>query len=180
MLVKEVIKETLKSIQRDGMTVTPELYAQTFCRIAKKAGLDLAECRPAQKFVDRLPEAVRKRAKARKIMALEDLIVFMTGELQRALSAAGKNGSASVAAPISALYVHILGKSLTPSFDESLFGEINRFIRKLLEAPSLFFEHGIQKELLDLVGERISPVTGNGNNRFPNCATPSRGCRKRR
>ena len=150
MLAKEIIIETLRQIQRDRVTATPEVYAKTFCAVAKKAGLDLAECKPAKPHIARLPEQLRAQAEARNICTLEELMAFLVGALQRGIGLSKKETEQVISE-----LTKLLGKAMTPSFGELATRKLTQTLAALERNPLLAIDKKYQARVIALVGERI-------------------------
>ncbi len=150
MLVKEIIIETLKQIQRDRVTATPQVYAKTFCQVAKRAGLEIEECRPAKAYIDRLPTALKEQAINREITQMEDLASFLIGELRRQVSLPPRQADRVVR-----ILVDLLAKAMTPSFAAFDTARLNEVIAAIEEGPDRVLDPKWQKQVVRLVAERI-------------------------
>jgi diguanylate cyclase (GGDEF)-like protein len=150
MLSKEIILETLKTIQRERVIATPEVYAKTFCAVAKKAGLDLEECKPALKHIARLPEALKTQAADRRITQIDDLLAFLIGAIQRG-GGANKKESGEIAASL----IDLIAKAMTPSFSEFDTKKLSKTMEALEENPRLVLDKTWQKRIIALIAERI-------------------------
>lgn len=150
MLAKEIIVETLRQIQRDRVTATPEVYAKTFCQVARKAGLDLDECRPAKAHIDRLPEPLKTQAQTRDIRQLDDLAAFLIGELRRSASIPQRDADRVVRELIA-----LLAKAMTPSFAEFDTAKLNETLSAIEATPAKVLESAWQTKVVKLVAERI-------------------------
>ncbi|GHV05788.1 hypothetical protein AGMMS50229_09450 [Campylobacterota bacterium] len=152
MLAKEIIIETLKQIQRDRVTATPEVYAKTFCIVAKKAGLDLEECRPAKIHIARLPEPLKTQATSRNIAQLDELIAFLIGAIMRGTNDKGSDKKTS---DIVAAMKQLLAKAMTPSFSRFGSGKLNTTLQALDRNLALALDPNYRQRILELIGDRI-------------------------
>jgi diguanylate cyclase (GGDEF)-like protein len=151
MLGKEIIIETLKQIQRDRVTATPNVYAKTFCQIAKKAGLDLEECRPAETHINRLPEPLKSQALTRGITQYDELLAFLIGAIQRGAAGVSKRDAEAIVRELTVL----LTKALAPSFTEFKTFRLNATLSALEKNPALALDKTYQSRIVTLIGERI-------------------------
>lgn len=157
MLVKEIIKKTLIKTQRDGITATPDVYAKTFCQIAKQEGLHLAECSPAKKFIEKLDSPQKEEAERKKIQQLDELIIFLITSHKRDLklkeSKLKQNiGNSSV--NTCKVYGSIIKEALAPSFTKDLEKKIDSTARRL--SKNLLTPSGkLIDDIYALIYERI-------------------------
>ncbi|MCV6608745.1 MAG: diguanylate cyclase [Campylobacterales bacterium] len=132
MSVKDVVKKTLLKIQREGMTVTPDVYGKAFCIEAKKAGLNLKECYPAEKYIEKLEGKAKQEAKDKKIEQLDDLLTFLIAFHKREQKHSiviekQPNNSKRVIKS----YNSILTQALEPSFTRNLQERVKTAVEKL-------------------------------------------------
>ncbi|GHS89750.1 hypothetical protein FACS189487_10580 [Campylobacterota bacterium] len=150
MLGKEIIIETLKQIQRDRVTATPDVYAKTFCAIAKKAGFDMDECRPAAKYIARLPEPLKTQANDRKIEQIDDLMAFIIGAILRGAALPKKD-----AEEIVRVMNDLLAKAMTPSFSNADTRVLSKTLDALEKDPRRIVDKLWQHKILALIVDRI-------------------------
>lgn len=84
MTIKEIIKKTLQKMNEDGVLITPLAYKAYFCKEAKSAGLLIDDCLELEKYASKMGETLQKQFKKYYAKNLDDLIVFLTSNLNRA------------------------------------------------------------------------------------------------
>lgn len=156
MLVKEIIKKTLSRIQRQGLTITPDVYEKTFCKIAKEEGLVLEECTPAKKYIKRLDKQKQAEAVRKNVKLLDELVVFLIASYERDIKRLGEQKTTSTNAPSSLLksYADITKESLNPSFTKELAPQIEHIkkrIDKNFHNPSM----ALLKDIKEIINMRV-------------------------
>jgi len=84
MTVKEIIKKTLQKMSEDGALMTPTVYKNYFCKEVKNLGLIVDDCQELEKYTSKMNETLQKQFKKYYPKNLDDLIVFMSSNLNRA------------------------------------------------------------------------------------------------
>jgi len=84
MTIKEIIKKTLQKMNDDGVLITPLAYKGYFCKEAKSSGLLIDDCLELEKYSSKMGEALQKQFKKYYAKNLDDLVVFLTSNLNRA------------------------------------------------------------------------------------------------
>ncbi|MGP1561942.1 MAG: GGDEF domain-containing protein [Helicobacteraceae bacterium] len=157
MLVKDIIKKTLLQIQQQGITITPEVYAKTFCELAKKAGLALEECAPAKKYIKKLPPAKQEEALARGVEQLDELAMFLIASYERdikKMASQARQVDDGALAKVCKTYSELLKDALEPSFTKALDKKIS-LTKARLEKNFLAPAARLTDDIKILVFERI-------------------------
>jgi len=83
MKIQEIIRNTLHNIKKKNLTLTPDVYSEQFCMEAKRAKVVVEDCQKFEKFVNQLPDEIKKVAKKRNVQSVEQLIRLLASELMR-------------------------------------------------------------------------------------------------
>ena len=89
MTIQEIIKKSLQEIKNRGLQLTPEVYAEIFCRHAKRANVIMEDCQKLEKYLKRLSPEVQKRVKERHVSTIDQLVQYLGSEVMR--TEPGKN-----------------------------------------------------------------------------------------
>ncbi|MDR2639548.1 MAG: diguanylate cyclase [Helicobacteraceae bacterium] len=99
MSLSETIKNTLAVFKETKEPITPDNYQRVFCREAKKLGVALPDCNFIKRSVANLAPPIQIEAEAYRIRTKEELVVFLTSRLNRAVNA-GKADAFALASSI--------------------------------------------------------------------------------
>ncbi len=83
--INDIIKESIKKMQEQKVTFTPENYQKTFCKVAKDKGLILEDCMQLEKYIEKLDKKLKQEIKNFKVKNIDELFVFLSSRLQRSL-----------------------------------------------------------------------------------------------
>ncbi len=83
MTIQNIIKNSIKALQQRDETLTPENYANAFCKEAKKHGVVVDDCMKVDKFIKRLNPKYQRELYSRNIQTLDELFTFLTTVLNR-------------------------------------------------------------------------------------------------
>ena len=72
MTVQGIIKRAMKRLELEGKILTPDFYAEAFCKEAQKAGVKVEDCFQVNKMTDTLNKDLQKDLQ-KKIRA-DDLV----------------------------------------------------------------------------------------------------------
>lgn len=84
MTVKEIIKKTLQKMNKEGVLITPLAYKEYFCKEARSSGLLVDDCLELERYSSKMSETLQKQFKKYYAKNLDDLIVFLISNLNRA------------------------------------------------------------------------------------------------
>ncbi|MDR2152416.1 MAG: GGDEF domain-containing protein [Helicobacteraceae bacterium] len=87
MSLSDTIKNTLAVFRETKEPITPDNYSRVFCAEAKKLGLDLPDCNFIKRSIANLAPQTQAEAEAYRIRTKEELVVFLTSRLNRAITA---------------------------------------------------------------------------------------------
>ncbi len=83
--INDIIKESIKRIQKEKISFTPANYQDIFCRVAKENGLILEDCRRVEKYIQKLDANLKNEIKNFKVKNLDELFAFLSSRLSRSL-----------------------------------------------------------------------------------------------
>ena len=81
--INEIIKESLETLKKEHLTLTPDNYTQVFCSVAKKKGVVVEDCQKVDKCLQRLDTAYAQEAKRHKIQTVDELLSFFVAKINR-------------------------------------------------------------------------------------------------
>lgn len=88
-LLGEVIKDTIKEAALNKITLTPENYAQLFCKVAASKGVSSPECQKLQGYISRLNENLQSEISRMPMRTESEFIAYLISRLNRASSESG-------------------------------------------------------------------------------------------
>ena len=88
-LLGEVIKDTIKEAALNKITLTPENYAQLFCKVAASKGVSSPECQKLQGYISRLNEHLQNEISRMPMRTESEFIAYLISRLNRASSESG-------------------------------------------------------------------------------------------
>ncbi len=94
MTVNEIIKETITTLNKQRIAITPENYYETFCAIAKEKGVVIGDCQRIQKFIGKLNTTVQNDIAKYNIETVDQLLTYLVSALNRATM--GESGKKNI------------------------------------------------------------------------------------
>lgn len=88
-LIGEVIKDTIKEAALNKITLTPENYAQLFCKVAASKGVSSPECEKLKGYISRLSEHLQNEISRMPMRTESEFIAYLISRLNRASSEGG-------------------------------------------------------------------------------------------
>ena len=82
--VNEIIKETIETLRKENLNLTPDNYSKYFCIVAKKRGIILEDCRKIEKFSKKLNEHLQQDLTKFKVSTVNELLSFLIAKVNRA------------------------------------------------------------------------------------------------
>ena len=73
MQINKIIKLAIKRLEREGKILTPDFYAEAFCKEAKLAGVNVDDCSHVEKMLETLNPELKKELKNYRIKTLAEL-----------------------------------------------------------------------------------------------------------
>ena len=83
MTVQSIIKKTIKRLEREGKLLTPDFYAEAFCKEAKIAGMASEDCNHVEKYKKNLNKEFQKELVNYRIRTMSELVRFLVSKLNR-------------------------------------------------------------------------------------------------
>ncbi|MBL0708284.1 MAG: GGDEF domain-containing protein [Sulfurimonas sp.] len=83
MTVQIIIKKAMKRLELEGKILTPDYYAEAFCKEAKNAGMNTQDCTHVEKFSKTLNKDIQKELKNYRIQSMDELTRFLISKLNR-------------------------------------------------------------------------------------------------
>ena len=83
MTVQNIIKKAIKRLELEGKLLTPDFYAEAFCKEASKAGIQSDDCNKVESFKNSLNKDFKKELKQYNIKTMSELIRFLISKLNR-------------------------------------------------------------------------------------------------
>ena len=83
MTVQSIIKKTIKRLEKEGKLLTPDFYAEAFCKEAKIAGMASEDCNHVDKYTKTLNKEFQKELKNYRIRTMSELVRFLVSKLNR-------------------------------------------------------------------------------------------------
>ena len=83
MTVATIIKKAIKRLDLEGKLLTPDFYADAFCKEAQKAGVQYEDCNHVSKFSKTLNTEFQKELTQYRITTMAELSRFLISRLNR-------------------------------------------------------------------------------------------------
>jgi len=83
MTIQTIIKQAIKRLEREGKLLTPDFYAEAFCKEAKIAGMVSEDCSHVEKYIKSLNPEFQKELKNYRIRTVVELLRFLISKLNR-------------------------------------------------------------------------------------------------
>lgn len=83
MTVQSIIKKAIKRLELEGKLLTPDFYAEAFCKEANKAGINTQDCNHVDKFTKTLNAEFQKELTQYRIKTMQEFTRFLISKLNR-------------------------------------------------------------------------------------------------
>ena len=83
MQINKIIKLAIKRLESEGKLLTPDFYAEAFCKEAKKAGIKVEDCEHVEKLSQTLTPELKKEIKNYRLNTLAELTRFLIAKIKR-------------------------------------------------------------------------------------------------
>lgn len=83
MNIQAIIKKAVKRLEVEGKLLTPDFYAEAFCKEATKAGFSVEDCSKLDKFKSMLNKEFQEELKKYHIKTISELSHFLISKLNR-------------------------------------------------------------------------------------------------
>ncbi|MEA1955279.1 MAG: GGDEF domain-containing protein [Campylobacterota bacterium] len=83
MTIQSIIKKAIKRLELEGKLLTPDFYAEAFCKEAQKAGIQSDDCSKVEAFKNTLNKDFQKELKNYNLTTMSELSRFLISKLNR-------------------------------------------------------------------------------------------------
>jgi len=83
MTIQSIIKKSIKRLELEGKLLTPDFYAEAFCKEATKAGMISQDCTHIDKFTKSLNKEFQKELTQYRIKTMHEFTRFIISKLNR-------------------------------------------------------------------------------------------------
>lgn len=83
MTINQIVRNTVEKLKADGKVWTPDIYAETFCSEAKKAGVVVEDCGGVDRYMPLLDKKMLDEVKLYRVRTTAELIRFLISKLSR-------------------------------------------------------------------------------------------------
>jgi len=83
MTIQAIISSTIKRLKTEGKHLTPDVYAEAFCKEAKRAKMSVEDCSHVENFTKTLNKEFQKDLKNYRISTMSELVRFLIAKLNR-------------------------------------------------------------------------------------------------
>jgi len=83
MTIQAIINNAIKRLKLEGKQLTPDFYAEAFCKEAKKAKMNVEDCNHLEKFIKTLNPEFQKDLKNYHIKTVHEFVRFIISKLNR-------------------------------------------------------------------------------------------------
>jgi diguanylate cyclase (GGDEF)-like protein len=83
MTVNQIIKRAFERLKNENKLLTPDFYAEAFCKEAKAAGILVEDCNQVEKFTKKLDPSFQNELKQYRVKTLNELVTFFIAKLNR-------------------------------------------------------------------------------------------------
>lgn len=83
MTIQTIIKKAIKRLELEGKLLTPDFYAEAFCKESIKAGFNVEDCLHVEKLKETLNKEFKKELEKYHIKSMAELTRFLISRLNR-------------------------------------------------------------------------------------------------
>lgn len=83
MTIQTIIKKAVKRLELEGKLLTPDYYAEAFCKEATLAKMNIEDCSHVEKFSQSLNPEFKKELKQYRIKSMAEFTRFLVSRLNR-------------------------------------------------------------------------------------------------
>ena len=83
MTIQNIIKNAIKRLELEGKLLTPDFYAEAFCKEANKAGMSTEDCNHVQNLSTTLNKEFQTELTKYRITTMQELARFLISKLNR-------------------------------------------------------------------------------------------------
>ena len=83
MTINQIVRSTVEKLKAEGKVWTPDVYTETFCSEAKKAGFVVEDCSGIDRFITLMDKKTLDEVKLYRVRTTAELIRFLISKLNR-------------------------------------------------------------------------------------------------
>lgn len=83
MTIQTIINNAVKRLKAEGKLLTPDFYAEAFCKEAKRAKMSVEDCGHVEKLKTMLSKDFQKDLKNYRIQTMHEFVRFLISKLNR-------------------------------------------------------------------------------------------------
>lgn len=83
MTINDIIRKAIERLKNEGKLLTPEVYADAFCKEAKLAGMLIEECNQVDRYAGTLNKEFQIELKQYRLKTAQELIRYLISKLNR-------------------------------------------------------------------------------------------------
>jgi diguanylate cyclase (GGDEF)-like protein len=83
MTIQTIINNAVKRLKAEGKLLTPDFYAEVFCKEAERAKMSVEDCTHVEKFKNMLSKDFQKDLKNYRIKTMSEFVRFLISKLNR-------------------------------------------------------------------------------------------------
>ena len=83
MTIQTIINNAVKRLKAEGKLLTPDFYAEAFCKEAQRAKMSVEDCNHLDKYKDMLTKDFQKELKNYRIKTMSEFVRFLISKLNR-------------------------------------------------------------------------------------------------
>jgi diguanylate cyclase (GGDEF)-like protein len=83
MMIQTIINNAIKRLKAEGKLLTPDFYAEAFCKEAERAKMSVEDCNHVEKFKNMLSKDFQKDLKNYRIRTMSEFVRFLISKLNR-------------------------------------------------------------------------------------------------
>ena len=83
MTIQTIINNAIKRLKLEGKLLTPDFYAEAFCKEAERAKMNIEDCHHVDKFKNMLSKEFQKDLKNYRIKTMSEFVRFLISKLNR-------------------------------------------------------------------------------------------------
>lgn len=83
MTINKIINNALKRLKAEGKLLTPDFYAEAFCKEAKKAGMNVEDCDHLEGYIKLLNKELQNDLKNYHIKTMKEFVRYVVTKLNR-------------------------------------------------------------------------------------------------
>ncbi len=83
LTINEIVKETITTLTKKRIAMTPENYANTFCQVAKEKGFMVEDCQSVSRFIEKLNPAMQHDLSKYNVKTADELLTYLVATLNR-------------------------------------------------------------------------------------------------